>query len=61
MNPFVDHANGIVGFSDSHSGLAWQGILGLRYAISPNFDLGLKYRYFNVSDLNFGGTNEDRS
>ena len=45
MNPFVDTPNGIVGFSDSHSGIAWQGILGLRYAVSPNIDLGLKYRY----------------
>lgn len=28
------------------SGFAWQGIAGVRYALSPNIDLGLKYRYF---------------
>ena len=29
------------------SGLAWQVIAGMRYAISPNMDVGLKYRYFH--------------
>ena len=29
---------------------AWQAIAGVRYAVSPNIDLGLKYRFFNVSD-----------
>jgi opacity protein-like surface antigen len=28
------------------SGFAWQAIAGVRYAISPNMDVGLKYRYF---------------
>ena len=40
-------------FSDSYSGLAWQGILGARYAVSPNLDLGLKYRFFNVPNVKF--------
>ena len=40
---------GAVSFSDSSSRLAWQAILGAKYAITPNLDLGLKYRLFNVS------------
>ena len=34
--------------------LAWQAIAGVRYAVSPNIDLGLKYRFFNVPNLKFG-------
>lgn len=41
-------------FSDSDSGLAWQGILGLRYAVSQNIDLGMKYRYFSMPNVKFG-------
>src|SRR3954453_6627803 len=40
---------GAVSFSGSDSRLAWQAILGARYAVTPNFDVGLKYRLFNVS------------
>jgi opacity protein-like surface antigen len=40
-------------FSDSDSAWAWQLIAGMRYAISPNIDLGLKYRYFRTGNLNF--------
>jgi opacity protein-like surface antigen len=36
---------------DRDSGLAWQGIAGLRMAVSDNLDVGLKYRYFNSSKL----------
>src|SRR6476646_9637916 len=43
---------GPVDFSDSDSKLAYQVILGMRYAVSPNIDLGLKYRFFTVSRLN---------
>src|SRR5690349_9366840 len=45
LSPYV----GTVGFSDSDSKLAYQAILGVRYAITPNIDLGLKYRFFTVS------------
>ena len=31
--------------------LAWQGIVGVRTAISPNIDAGLKYRYFSAGTL----------
>src|SRR5690348_4596722 len=44
---------GAVSFSDSSSKLAWQAILGVRYAVTPNVDLGLKYRLFNVGRLDF--------
>jgi opacity protein-like surface antigen len=48
--------SGVVEFSDTDSGIAWQGILGLRYAVSPNFDVGLKYRFFNVPNLKFAAS-----
>lgn len=40
-------------FSDSDRALAWQLIAGVRTAITPNIDVGLKYRFFNVSDLRY--------
>ena len=33
------------------SGLAWQLIAGARYAITPQLDLGLKYRYFRSAKV----------
>jgi len=36
------------------TGLAWQLIAGLRFPISDNVDAGVKYRYFNVSDVKGG-------
>jgi len=41
--------------NDSDSAFAWQLIAGLRYAISPNIDLGLKYRFFRTGNLHFDG------
>jgi opacity protein-like surface antigen len=38
-------------FGDSDSAWAWQLIAGVRYAISPNIDLGLKYRYFRTGNM----------
>ena len=49
----TDTPFGPLSFSDTDSGLAWQGILGLRYAVSSNIDIGLKYRFFNVPNLKF--------
>jgi opacity protein-like surface antigen len=49
----VDMPFGDLSFDDSDSGLAWQAILGLRYAVSQNIDVGLKYRFFNVPNLKF--------
>ena len=39
-------------FGDSDSAWAFQGIVGARYAVSRNVDLGLKYRYFQTGKLN---------
>jgi opacity protein-like surface antigen len=38
---------------DSDNAMAYQGIAGLRYALTPNVDAGLKYRYFHTGKLNF--------
>ena len=48
------------GFSESESdgSVAWQILAGIRKAITPNIDLGLKYRFFNVSKLKFEGDDE---
>ena len=37
---------------DSDSALALQGIAGVRYAVTPNIDIGLKYRYFRTGRVN---------
>jgi opacity protein-like surface antigen len=37
----------------SDSAWAFQGIAGLRYALTPNVDAGLKYRYFHTAKLGF--------
>ena len=44
---------GVRAFGDSDSAWAWQGIAGVRTAISENIDLGLKYRFFRTGRLNF--------
>lgn len=38
---------------DKDSAWAYQGIAGVRTAVSPNVDVGLKYRYFRTGKLNF--------
>ena len=38
---------------DKDSAWAYQGIAGLRYALTPNLDAGVKYRYFRTGTLNF--------
>jgi OmpA-OmpF porin, OOP family len=45
-----------LGFSDSDDSFAWQAIAGVRKAISDNMEIGLKYRFFNASNLNYSGT-----
>ena len=37
----------------SRGRVAWQVIAGVRTAISPNIDLGLKYRFFNVDNVDY--------
>ncbi|MGI8930818.1 MAG: outer membrane protein, partial [Sphingomicrobium sp.] len=41
--------------NDRDSAWAAQLIAGVRYAISANIDLGLKYRYFRTGRMNFTG------
>ena len=56
---FGGYAGGGVGrawtrFSgNSDNGWAYQGIAGLRYALTPNLDAGVKYEYFRTAKLNF--------
>jgi opacity protein-like surface antigen len=38
---------------DKDSAWAYQGIAGLRYALTPNIDAGVKYEYFRTGKLNF--------
>ena len=38
---------------DSDDAWAFQGIAGLHYALTPNVDAGVKYRYFHTAKLNF--------
>jgi opacity protein-like surface antigen len=47
------------GFSDSDSAVAWQLLAGVRTALSPNIDLGLKYRFFNVRSFEFHDSTTD--
>ena len=39
------------GFTISDSGLAWQGIAGIRAPVFVHFDIGLKYRYFSAGKI----------
>ena len=38
---------------DKDDAWAYQGIAGLRYAVTPNVDAGVKYRYFRTGTLGF--------
>src|SRR5438552_2839185 len=49
----------IISFGGTDSNFAWQLIAGIRYPVSPHFDVGLKYRYFSTKyNLNEGPTEE---
>ena len=45
------------GVEDSNWGFAYQGIIGLAYALSPRTDLTLNYRYLVAEGSDFGGRN----
>jgi OOP family OmpA-OmpF porin len=45
-----------IGLSDDDWRLAWQGIAGLNYAISPNVELFVDYRYLNTDGPHFSTT-----
>jgi OOP family OmpA-OmpF porin len=42
-------ANDLV--NDSDTGFAWQAIAGVRYPLTDNVDVSLKYRFFNQDDI----------
>jgi len=44
---------------DSDTRFAWQAIAGVRAALTPNIDVTLRYRFFNVEDLQMTGFNGD--
>ncbi len=44
--------------SESDSGIAWQVTAGVRKAITYNLDFGVKYRFFNVKNIEFGDAND---
>lgn len=37
---------------DSDTGFAWQALAGIRAPLSDNWDVGLKYRFFNADKVN---------
>ena len=43
--------NGPGSLDDSDTGLAWQLLAGVRAPLSDNWDVGLKYRYFNAENV----------
>ncbi|MGI8931526.1 MAG: outer membrane protein, partial [Sphingomicrobium sp.] len=45
----INHGSGSDLFR--YGGTAWQLIAGVRYAVSPNMDVGAKYRYFHPSRI----------
>ena len=48
-------ANDVV--NDSDTGFAWQAIAGVRYPLTNNLDVSLKYRFFNQDDINLVAAN----
>jgi opacity protein-like surface antigen len=40
-------------YGESDGSFAWQFIAGVRYPVTPTIDLGLKYRYFDMSSLDY--------
>lgn len=44
------------GLSASDTAFAWQLVAGIRTAISPELEFGLKYRYFRTAKLKFSDT-----
>ncbi|MFN3943358.1 MAG: outer membrane protein [Allosphingosinicella sp.] len=49
-------ANQAAFVDDSDARFAWQLIAGARQAISPNVDVHVRYRFFNVPNLRLGAT-----
>lgn len=45
--------------NDSDTAFAYQGLAGLRYPLTKNIDVGLKYRYFRAENVNVVGFNNN--
>ena len=45
--------------TDSDTPVAWQLMGGLGYQITPNLELGARYRYFHAGDVTFVSNNGD--
>lgn len=43
-------------FDDSDSGFAWQALAGVRAPLTENWDVGLRYRFFNADNVNLVDT-----
>ncbi len=50
-NSFSIDSSGPDFLDDSDTGFAWQVIAGVRAPLSDNWDVGLKYRFFNAPDV----------
>ncbi|HEY6817438.1 MAG TPA: outer membrane beta-barrel protein, partial [Croceibacterium sp.] len=44
-------AAGLAWMDQEDLAFSWQGVAALRVPLSPSVDLGIKYRYFNVEDI----------
>jgi OmpA-OmpF porin, OOP family len=51
------NAQTVTFIEDSDTGFAYQAIAGIRFPVSDNVDLGLKYRFFNVDNVDTIGRN----
>ena len=58
VNVDTDFNDDDFGFDDKDSAFAWQFLAGLRFPINPNLDAGLKYRFLNSRELDFGSGSE---
>jgi len=52
LNSVRTFANQPAFLDDSDTAFAWQIIAGVRQAVTSNVDIGLKYRFFNVPNIN---------
>ena len=55
LNSVTAFQNTGIAIDDSDTRFAWQIVAGVRQAITNNIDIHLRYRFFNVDDLEFTG------
>jgi OmpA-OmpF porin, OOP family len=54
---YAVNSNGLSFLNDSDTGFAWQAVAGVRAPISSNWDVGLKYRFFNAPGVDLVDAN----